>query len=367
MTDESNKENELLKYSTRISFYFIVLGILGFLILMAPFILKLDNSQNYGIVGDTVGGILNPVVAIGAGFLTFMAFLIQYEANKQVQKQFKIQQFESQFYEMLRLYKENVSEMKIVGYEPIIERSVEKDVTNTIVSTTETITVGNRLTEGRKVFVTMSTEFIACYELLKLYNSAWNLNFTPNIILKLAYDFFFFGADSDIVGLKLIESEITENFRIELNKIRKLHKNSSGVKNRIAGIDGEVIKIYIKYYPFSGHENRLGHYYRHLYATVKYVVQNEKKGLFNYEKSREYLKILRSQMSNDEQLMLYYNYIVGYGKDWENEGFLSKYRMLHNLPINKVKYTEKPRIHFRRFIESLKPGEGDLFEWGDTN
>lgn len=43
----------------------------------------------------------------------------------------------------------------------------------------------------------------------------------------------------------------------------------------------------------------------------------------HYKQSREYLKILRSQMSNDEQLMLYYNFIIGFGADWENEGYLT--------------------------------------------
>jgi hypothetical protein len=39
--------------------------------------------------------------------------------------------------------------------------------------------------------------------------------------------------------------------------------------------------------------------------------------------------------------------------------------MLHNLPINKVKYAANPRIHFQYFINSIKSWESDLFEWGD--
>lgn len=94
-------------------------------------------------------------------------------------------------------------------------------------------------------------------------------------------------------------------------------------------------------------------------------MNKEKEALINYKQAREYLKILRSQMSNDEQLMLYYNYIIGFGKDWENDGYLTKYRMLHNLPINRIKYAENPRVHFKDFIDSLKPEDGHLFEWGD--
>lgn len=324
------------------------------------------DFSKIGPYGDFFGGILNPILAFIGIIAASLAFYAQYQANRQVQDQFKIQQFESQFYEMLRLHKENVNEMRISGYEPSIEASIQKDNKGNEISRTETITTTARITEGRKVFVTMTTELIACFEILEYYNDLWKTNINKQYLLELAYKFFFFGSKSEIVSSNNINKSIIENFRIEINSIRDLHKNSSGVKNIIYGLNGKEIKIYVKYLPFSGHENRLGHYYRHLYSTVKYIVTKEKEELINYKQSREYLKILRSQMSNDEQLMLYYNYIIGFGKDWENEGYLTKYRMLHNLPINKVKYAENPRVHFKAFIDSIKPGEGDLFEWGDS-
>lgn len=329
----------------------------------------LDNAKDYskiGPYGDYIGGILNPLIAVFAVFAAGFAFYAQYEANKQVQDQFKIQQFESQFFEMLRLHKENVNEMRITGYEVLIETSKERDTNGSLRSLTETYANAVRMTEGRKVFVTMNTELIACYEFLEYFNNLWNANITQLHLLDLAYKFFFFGSKSEIVSSEHITKAIINLFRHELNDIRSFHKNSSGVRNTFTGLNGKEIKLYIKYLPFSGHENRLGHYYRHLYSTVKYVVNKEKAGLIDYKQSREYLKILRSQMSNDEQLMLYYNYIIGFGKDWENDGYLSKYRMLHNLPIDKVKYAENPRVHFEEFINSIKPGEGHLFEWGDV-
>ena len=72
-------------------------------------------------------------------------------------------------------------------------------------------------------------------------------------------------------------------------------------------------------------------------------------------------------MSNNEKLMLYYNIFIGYGKDWVNEGFATKYRMLHNLPVDKVKYAPNPREYFSDFIESIKHDNDPMFEWGDYN
>jgi hypothetical protein len=323
------------------------------------------DYSKVGAYGDLIGGIMNPIVGFIAIIAASLAFYAQYEANKQIQDQFKIQQFESQFFEMLRLHRANIDEIKIVGYEMITSTSILKGTNGASDITTITVSRQPRTTEGRKVFVTMVTELVACIELLRLYNINWGLNINEHSLFKLAYEFFFFGSKSEVVSSNVIDSNVIDNFRIELNKISDFHKNSAGEKNRFHGVNGAPIKLYIKYQPFSGHENRLGHYYRHLYSTVKYVVNKEKEGLIDYKQTREYLKILRSQMSNDEQLMLYYNYIIGFGKDWENEGYLTKYRMLHNLPINKVNYAENPRLHFREFINSIKSGEGDLFEWGD--
>jgi len=324
----------------------------------------LDNAKDYskiGPYGDYIGGILNPLIAVFAVFAAGFAFYAQYEANKQVQDQFKSQQFESQFFEMLRLHKENVNEMKITGYDSVIQETLdnEKKVVQIVRSH------NTKIIEGRKVFVSMVVELISCYEFLEEINSTWKVRYDPIDLLKLSYRIFFFGSNSELVILEKIDIDFIDHVKIQLRKHRKRHRDSYSRKNVYQGLN-KKIELFIKYSPFTGHENRLGHYYRHLYSTVKYVVNKEREGLIDYKQSRDYLKILRSQMSNDEQLMLYYNYIIGFGKDWENDGYLTKYRMLHNLPIDKVKYAENPRVHFQEFINSIKPGEGHLFEWGDV-
>jgi len=59
-------------------------------------------------------------------------------------QQNKVAQFESQFYEMLKLHRDNSGEMEITGYD-FVE-------TDTILKRIE------KVTDGRKVFVTMKTE-----------------------------------------------------------------------------------------------------------------------------------------------------------------------------------------------------------------
>jgi len=44
--------------------------------------------SNFGVFGDAMGGILNPIIAIGAALLTFLAFYMQIVANEELKKQF---------------------------------------------------------------------------------------------------------------------------------------------------------------------------------------------------------------------------------------------------------------------------------------
>lgn len=93
----------------------VILSVLFYLILVHWFPMDFvvysleDNfSEKTGHIGDTIGGIISPLIAIIAAILTFLAFYIQAKANRQVQEQFKLQQFEAQFYQMLKLHRENI-------------------------------------------------------------------------------------------------------------------------------------------------------------------------------------------------------------------------------------------------------------------
>ena len=101
----------------------------GLLILfLLPFLLTWEkisfwNYTDTGQIGDTIGGIAGPVIALIGAFLTFLAFWVQVQSNKAQTLQFnrqdinnKIDRFENKFYELLRLHRSNVDEALIVGY-----------------------------------------------------------------------------------------------------------------------------------------------------------------------------------------------------------------------------------------------------------
>ncbi|CAM1366269.1 putative phage abortive infection protein [Tenacibaculum xiamenense] len=381
--------------------YVKLLVLITLVLTLAYFIFSNDSISGKVTVISTVFVI--PCIMVIGALLTLLAFWTQIDANEKIQKQFEFQQFESQFFEMLRLHKENITEMKITGYGRLLSYKFDdfKEMNlKSFKKAKETdLTQYVRYIENRKVFYNMNVELIACVKLitekfLDLKNENKLSSKEKEEVLKLSYRIFFFGSKSDLIkGNEIISDDEVQKIKSHLNHIQDKHRKSFGDKNSFGKNN---TTIYIKYKPFTGHENRLGHYYRHLYATVKYVIEKEKEGLFDYKKSREYLKLLRSQMSNDEQILLYYNFLFGFGYNWdsskstisptdnkntskgEKNQFLTKYRMLHNLPIDRV-YEEvpSPRDVFKNYINDLgsiqegfptdhKLHEDDnLFEWDD--
>ncbi|MCF8276626.1 MAG: putative phage abortive infection protein [Flavobacteriales bacterium] len=72
-----------------------------------------DNST--GVIGDTIGGIVGPVVGFIGVVLTFLAFYVQYDANKVQRTALYMEQFESKFFELLRLHRENLKTLEANG------------------------------------------------------------------------------------------------------------------------------------------------------------------------------------------------------------------------------------------------------------
>ena len=64
------------------------------------------DFRDTGQIGDTIGGIMSPFVAIAASILTFIAFWVQFKANIFQRQDISLERFENNFFEMLHLHKE---------------------------------------------------------------------------------------------------------------------------------------------------------------------------------------------------------------------------------------------------------------------
>lgn len=81
-----------------------------------------------------------------------------------------------------------------------------------------------------------------------------------------------------------------------------------------------------------GYNDKLGVYFRQLYQIVKFVALKE--GITEDEKY-QYMRIVRSQLSDYEQVMLYYNSLTQIGKAW-NEQLLASDLLLSSGKLKKI-------------------------------
>lgn len=304
---------------------------------------KIEDYEKKGQMGDAFGGTLGPIIAWAAAILTFLAFYIQYEANKVQRRQFEqqaedtmIERFENRFFEMIRIHRANVDEQNIQ----------------------------NKIT-GRKVFTTYYFELRYIYYVLeKSYDeSNEKVYINKEGLTNLAYLIFFFGIGH---ATKSVFEHVTPNyyeapfFKVAVERLQAEQddygKNTHGsFKVEHKGAKAIFLKVYS---PFTGHGTKIGHYYRHLYQTVKYV-SSQKHHLFTPQLKYSYVVMLRAQLSNFEQVLFYYNIISVLGRPWITEGYVKDYKMIVNLPLSFADFGIQPEEKFCKEIME----NNTFFDW----
>lgn len=102
--------DKLSKYLIGIAFIILTLSF------FTPYIFTRNgvvDFSNTGQIGDTIGGIMNPFIGIVSIIVMFLAFYMQFKANKILQSQYEKNQFENLFFEMLKTHKENSNNISI--------------------------------------------------------------------------------------------------------------------------------------------------------------------------------------------------------------------------------------------------------------
>lgn len=337
-----------------------------------------------GQVGDFVGGVIGTLFSAGAFIWAYITLI------EQQKKQFS-DRLENRFFELLDLHRRNVEEM-------------EFDATGRV-HDPNTLSVSNHHHKGKAVFREVFRQITSCRNELapffksrgEIYESDYyeELKKNPFILenrikdlvqlalLDVSYCFVFFGvgAEGKDVLLSLFEGKYKKPFieemidyislkpaedkkkyerwkyiegrrdtrrRLEISRAIILARNNQPYNSDylreeddeyIIGYDSHFVKYY------GGHQFRLGHYFRHLYQTVRYM--NEKIEL-SYKEKYEYIKLLRAQLSNYEQALLFFNSLSQLGKKWEMdavindncEGYtradfelITKYNLIKNIPF----------------------------------
>jgi hypothetical protein len=354
------------------------------------------DFANTAQFGDFIGGVIGTIFT-GAGFyFLYVTLTEQRKAIKNQEEAFKTERFEARFFEMLKIYKDNVNEQSYTE-----SHLVKKDLT-----TKRYVETKNEF-HGRKVFKSIYYDFTILYQELsvffndvdEVYNFEYKTKLSNNETIQdrkidlleiarldITYCIVFLGLSSQDrkALLKIFHQKYNEEFirklitfsalkpkedssyykswkefncndrtcnledfielysKLKTNKIDSISNTGQNtIVKAIYNIDENIESIkYLKYY--GGHQFRLGHYYRHLFQTVNYINKNPN---LSYATKYENIKLLRAQISTFEQKLIFLNSVSTLGRVWELEKFgitsqainindqlITKYNLLKNIP-----------------------------------
>ena len=292
---------------------------------------KIVFSPNSGNIGDTIG-IMNPFVGIFAAVITFVAFWVQYKANDVLKKDTLKKDATDKFFEMLRMHNENVKELNFLCY---------------------------------------LDEFASVFKTYRLINKI-SLD-KINEAIKVSYKIFFWGINNgecDNAERNILMSLAIPTYTFADNLHQPKYDHLDFIRNNRNLFEvSKTTNVFIgKNDLYQGRKKTLVRYYRHLYLMVKFIAHNKN---LDYLEKRELLRILRAQMSGEEQLMLFFNWASGIGIQWEEtkeqhestqkkknkyNHFFTEFRVIHNIIPEQLDFiwSDSPQGNAKEFVNLFK-------------
>jgi hypothetical protein len=269
------------------------------------------DPEYAGHLGSFVGGYVGSIFSL-------IAVILLVKTLKAQQLDSRKQNFETKYFELLKMHRDNVAE------------------------------IGIKEESGRRAFVLMIRELRCAHEIIRGIAKECGQELSKRQLLHVAYYCLFYGVgpnSSRMFKISLYESGFDAKF---VNALEE-GLNNQETKEKVAA------KRKFGYLPFEGHQSRLGHYYRHLYQMIRYVDdQPASLGINKYE----YAKTIRAQLSTHEQALLLINSLSPIGQNWWMKNLIENTRLVQNIP--REFFDTATELDFN---EILKPG---YFEWEEV-
>lgn len=265
------------------------------------------NGASAGQLGDFVGGYIGTFFALTSVILLLITLKNQRQSSAMLA-------FEGKYFEMVKMHRENVFEMELQNL------------------------------KGRRIFIMLFRELREAYAITRRVNKDGNHQINEQQCWLIAFNCLFFGVGSN--SSRMLKASLSK-YPSEFFTALELELSTPKVR------EDARIKWNLGYEPFDGHQSRLGHYYRHLYQSVRYVDQQA----IEIDKY-DYIKTIRAQLTTYEQALLFVNSLTPLGQDWWQKGFIKKYRMVQNIP--KDFFDPQDEVDLTKYFES------GYFEWEDA-
>lgn len=270
--------NIFKRYRIEIALLFIGLISINIFLFSEAFQGNHINAENAASYGTLVSGY------IGTFFTLISIILLVRSIRDQSATAFK-----TTFFELIKFHRENVQHLEIENYRGVSAFGYLLDDLRTVLKIVKDVAIARGID-------------LADHD-------------TRRDWINLAYITFFFGDSSNIGRKSSLEINlVTEEILKEISTAIQQHRMKPGV-----GYGP----------PFCpGCQSAVAHYFRHLYYTVLYL----DKGPLPVDEKMNLAGILRNQLTNEEQALLFYNTISSVGRKWEELKLVEKYQLIKNLP-----------------------------------
>ncbi len=309
---------------------------------------------NTGQIGDTIGGISNPIIGGISAIATFLAFLMQYLANRVHTRQFSeqatSQEADNHRNKLLYLIKQN--------------RSIVENMTL-------------QKHKGVRCLKKMFDEYRITHSIIENIINSLNgaeqskkIDLSDEEKINIAYMFFYngVGATSDKLNKEILEKchsfeyfDATFKSIQECLKLRDPSMSKDMATLAMLGVKKFVYELKeLGYKPLEGHNNRLGQYFRNFFHILDYTDSVDEKYLSTDEKY-QIIKSLRSQLSNYEQMLIHINSLSVYGKPVRDHNFITDYKLIKNIPLPLIAFAGD----IKQFYKDDNDNDSFKFEWDE--
>ena len=307
-------------------------GIISLVFLILTYLSDINIEKNFdfertGQFGDYIGGVVGTIFALAGTVLVYASFVGQQRRNTR-------ESFELTYFEMLKVHEEIVKELRYRGKE---SRDIFPDVIDYLRSLYNQVFSHLNDIKQKAQSHKIHDPHVADEVLYKFLDSID----LPYMATVLSVGYLYYGSDK-----YYLTSKSEEPLRVINEKVKE-------------NINSDAIL------PL---DNVLGHYYRQMFHIVKYVANTE---WLKEEQKYEYIKMLRAQLSDYEQMMLFYNSISVNGNKWRlpddeanipQMGYISRFRLIKNIPFHYDYFGNHPNNYFEAAIKAWKEKGKPFFE-----
>lgn len=278
--------------------------------------LNLEASSQSGAF---IGGIIGTILSAGVFFWTYKSLLEQRDEQR-------LEHLEQRFFLMINLHRQNVSEL-------IFDTSGRDQDPNLLPE-------ADPVHRGRVVFRDIFSQIKECREMVGVLvgNLRETEIYEENYLRQIRKNPFVEKNRVNPFSLALADiSYCAVHYGVGKKGEKALFAIFRGKykKQVIAGIVEKLKEkrakhgSEIKY--FGGHQFRLEHYFRHMYMSINYIDESE---ILSSEEKGKYVDILQSQLSNNEECLLFYHSLSQLGRQWEmnsRRDYITDYRLIRDI------------------------------------